>query len=240
MTEADPFATATDTYSIVVAGNMNPAIHHPAWYKTIEALSEKELQSTNAVIPEGSAPMAQSPSRATICTPAVSQFTAGRIRVTCISQNWTIATTDRDLWIRIRDVAISVFEALGHTPVSAYGLNFMFHRTTSVGNVAARLAQFIDNTPLAFPRDTEVSRSAKIGYTLARPDRSLNLSVEASARSANIIFISINAHHPIILRDTGLHQFDLGVLLRESADKDFEEAGNVLSRVMHSFEGSSD
>src|SRR5258708_30193597 len=98
----------------------------------------------------------------TICTPAISQFTADRMRVACIGQNWTIATTDRDLWTKVRDVAISVFEALGHTPVSAYGLNFMFHRTTTVGNVAARLARFIDDTPLAFPKDAQGARSAKI------------------------------------------------------------------------------
>src|SRR5712692_7798773 len=129
MAEVDPFATATDTYSIVVAGSMNPAIHHPAWYKAIGALSDEELQTTGAVVHVGSVPPAQFSAGAAICTPAISQFTAGRIRIACIvGQTWTIVTTDQNLWARIRDVAISVFEALGHTPVSAYGLNFTFHR----------------------------------------------------------------------------------------------------------------
>jgi hypothetical protein len=50
----DPFAAATETYPIVVAGVMNPAIHHPAWYKAMGALSDKELQSTGAIVHSGS------------------------------------------------------------------------------------------------------------------------------------------------------------------------------------------
>jgi hypothetical protein len=217
---------------------MNPAIHHPAWYMAIKALSENDLESTNAVTQGGSAPPIQPAPGATICTPAISQFTAGRIRITCVAQNWTIATPDRESWAKVRDVAISVFDALGHTPVAAFGINCTFQRTTTVGNVAARLAQFIDSTPLALLRGVEGSRSAKIVFTLSRPDRSLNVSVEPSARAANMVFVSTNAHHPIVLQDTGFQQFDLGVLLRESAELDFNEAEGILSRITHSLEES--
>jgi hypothetical protein len=95
MLEADPFATANDGYFIVVAGNMNPAIHHPGFYKLIGVLSDDELAGTGVVPGKSSAPEPAPPGAAggllrafsgantTICTPALAQFTAGKIRIAC-------------------------------------------------------------------------------------------------------------------------------------------------------------
>ena len=53
----------------------------------------------------------------------------------------------------------AVFEALADTPVSAYGLNFNFHRKTGAGNVGARLAQIVDATsPASSKRVRESDR----------------------------------------------------------------------------------
>ena len=175
----------------------------------------------------------------TICTPAFAQFTAGKLRITCIEQNWTISTYEQSLLPRIRDVASSVFEALAHTPVSAYGLNFNFHRKAGVGNVGARLAQVVDATSLGFLKEGQGERSAKIGYTLSERGRALNVSVEPSARGVDMIFVGINAHHPIVPSGPGLQQFDLTPLFRDSTDKDLRDARrSILSRVMRAFEGN--
>ena len=40
MPEQDPFLTANESISIVVAGVMNPSIHHPAWYKLVGILTD--------------------------------------------------------------------------------------------------------------------------------------------------------------------------------------------------------
>src|ERR1700723_932205 len=98
MPDSDPFASARDQYSIVVVGNMNPAIHHPGWYKAIGAMSDEEVELALAPLPGPSAPTSgaerqgqtvfrqlSGPMR-TVVTPALAQFTAGSIRVTCIEQ----------------------------------------------------------------------------------------------------------------------------------------------------------
>jgi hypothetical protein len=47
----------------------------------------------------------------------------------------------------------------------------------------------------------------------------LNVSVEPSIHGADMVFVGINAHHPIVGPD--FRQFDLGLLLRDSMNKDF-------------------
>jgi hypothetical protein len=246
MAEADPFATANDAYSIVVAGNMNPAIHHPAWYKLIKALSEEELASSGGLGARRQDTAETSPTEQErgvtvtiaavdpndpISTPGFARFTAGKIRIACIEQSWTIATFDQNLLVRIRDVASSVFEALGHTPVSAYGFNFAFHRKTGVADVGALLAQIIDATEFGFPKGVQGSRSARIGYTLSDGGRDLNVSVEKSARGAGMIFVGINTHHRIVRPGTGFGEFDLTPLLRDGVEKGLQDAQEVLSRL---------
>ena len=113
MAEVDPFASANSGYFIVIAGNMNPAIHHPAWYKMVGALSEDELVSTGALGENQQGERQTSvtnwvlspslPTNLTVCTAAFSQFTAGKIRIACLPQHWTITTINRNLFIRIRD-----------------------------------------------------------------------------------------------------------------------------------------
>src|ERR1700730_3850135 len=158
MPDTDPFWSSDNGYAIVVAGNMNPSIHHPAWYKLIGALSDEELGS--ALTGSTSPAPAETPasqegevfevaSGLTVTTPGLAQFTAGKMRIACVGQSWTITTYEQALLSRICDVASSVFEALTHTPVSAYGINFNFHRKTNVGDTGARLAQIVDATPLA-------------------------------------------------------------------------------------------
>ncbi len=247
MAEIDPFVSANTGYSIVIAGSMNPAIHHPAWYRLNKALSEEELASTGALGENrqgvGETSVAQwvlsqgSPTNATICTPAFSQFTAGKIRIACIQQSWTITTIDRSLFVRIREVASAVFDILTHTPISAYGLNFNFHRKTSEKDLGSRLAQIIDDTGIGILKGVSGSRSAKLGYTVSTESRALNVSVERSVRGADTIFVGINAHHPIVM-PPGVTQFDLTPLLRDSSDDDLRDAEEVLAWAIRTFGGN--
>jgi hypothetical protein len=158
------------------------------------------------------------------------------LRITCIERNWTISTYEQSLLGRLREVASLVFEALGHTPVSAYGLNFTFHRKTGVTNIGSRLAQIVDTTPLTFLKEAQGEHSAKITYTISGGNRDLNISVEPSVRGSDTVFIAINAHHPIVLLRPGFHQFDLTPLLRESMDRDFRDAQEILLSVTRTFE----
>ena len=239
MPNEDPFVGGTEGYSVVITGNMNPAIHHPIWYKDIGALTDAELAETGATRQtgmdsgspktNGSAAVAQ-----IICTDVLSQFTSGKIRIICLSQSYTISTFDRTLLPRIREMASLVFQVLTHTPVTAYGLNFNVHRETTVGNVGALLAQVIDSTRLELMRDSKAERKAKFAYTFSEQGRALSVSIEQSRHAPNMVFVGINAHHPITLPQ-GIRQFDLTPLLQESMRKDSLDAEQILSKIMDVF-----
>jgi len=67
-----------------------------------------------------------------------------------------------------------------------------------------------------------------IGYRISEERRDPNISIEPSVRRHDTVFVTINAHHPIILPEPGFHQFDLAQLLRESMGKDSVDARTVL------------
>jgi hypothetical protein len=241
--ETDPFASASDIFSITVAGAMNPAIHHPAWYRAIGALNDSELTLAGAAPdPAVQQTPGTSPSGAAlpICTPAFSQFTAGAIRVICINQSWTISTHEKILLVKIRDIATKVFSALGHTPVSAYGLNFSYHRKTRLQDVATRLAEFVEAMSLGFDRFQQTKRAARIAYTTSHAGRDLNISVERSVRGLDSVFVGINAHHPILLPAPPFQQFDLSPLFQDSLEPDMRDAQLCLSHILAAFGGGED
>lgn len=240
MPNEDPFVGGTEGYSLVITGNMNPAIHHPIWYKDIGALTDAELAETGAIPPktamdsgsakpQGSAAVAQ-----IICTGVLSQFTSGKIRIICLPQTYTISTIDRGLLPRMREVASLVFQVLTHTPVTAYGFNFNVHCKTSVGSVGALLAQVIDSTQFELMRNSKAERIAKFAYTFSDQGRALSISVEQSRYAPNMVFVGVNAHHPIKLPE-GIRQFDLTPLLQESMRKDSLDFEQILSKIMDIF-----
>jgi hypothetical protein len=249
MPDTDPFASAGGQYSIVVAGNMNPAIHHPGWYKAIRAMSDDELApalgplQSPPVQPTGSERQGQGVFRAlsgsalTVVTPALAQFTVGPISITCLEQTWTIATINADLVSRICEIACAVFESLSHTPVSAYGFNLNAHRRTTTQNVGLGLAELLDATPVGLIRSIDSQRTAKIAYTnIDETGRRLTVSMEQSATSADAVFVAINAHHPItVTPEEGFRQFDLTPLLRSSSDRDRRDADELLTKVVSIF-----
>jgi hypothetical protein len=243
MPETDPFATANEAYSIAVAGAMNPAIHHPTWYKIIGALSESEVAEAMAQkappLPGPGQGYATITSAVTMFMPGFAQFTAGKVRITCVEQSWTIWTHDRALLSRCCEIASSVFEALEHTPVTAYGLNFIYHRQTAIGAVAVRLAEILDASQLGLQlKQVAGTRSAKVGYTFSEKGRALNVNVEQSTRGADTLFVSINAHHPIVAEEVGGGLFDLGALLRGSIRRDSSDAEETISKIMQLFTGN--
>jgi hypothetical protein len=248
MAEADPFVTGNDGYSIVVVGNMNPAIHHPAWYKLIGALDDNELalssvasgalESVALTDASGSTNIGAMQIRAgaTIVTPQLAHFRAGKISIACTLQNLTISTYERGSLPRVLEIASLVFETLGHTPVVSYGFIFRFHRQSSIKNVGERLAELVNLSGLDFLGGGPGKHSAKMSYSLTDDSRSLSVSVEPSVRGSNTVFVGINANHPIIVRGE-LEQFDLTPRLREGIEQASTEADELLSKIIVAVEG---
>ena len=193
---------------------MNPSIHHPRWYEMTKIFEEAEVSEAE----KGTL----------ICSPAISRFSTGRFNITCQVERWDVEATDPSLFSKGIEIASKTFEKLEHTPITAYGLNFAYHRGTAVSDVARFLASRLEGARLGFARlETETS-SATIVYRRSKDEHVMTVTVEASLRDARSVFVSINCHHPI--REKGY--FDLSRYLRESASLDQPAAEAQLSAIL--------
>jgi hypothetical protein len=132
-----------ELFSIVVLGSMNPAIHHPLWYRMLELLSadEEQLAMSGPDLQVG---------------PAYSQFTAGKISVTCLQPRWAVQTTDEALFDRLVHIANKTMDTLTHTPVTHVGINFDFCRPSGVKDAAAIIGARAREARLGFAGSGEV------------------------------------------------------------------------------------
>lgn len=168
-------------FSIVVLGNMNPAIHQPYWYKDVGILTEEETKSAIEL--------------PVFCLPHFAHFKLPPIEITCQVVNWQITVSSDAAIDRAVNIASRTFDRLYDTPVSAFGLNFMFQVDVGIENIASYLASSLASTRLGLPPN---GKSAQLTYSIAGENVRYNLNMAPSDINPNMLQVSINAHHDII------------------------------------------
>jgi hypothetical protein len=172
-------ATPAELYSIVIVGNMNPRIHHPAWYEAVRILSPEEARAALLLA----------------CTPMFSQFQLPGSTILCMQERWEVQTQDAEKLERMLDIAGRTFDTLKHTPIAAFGLNFHFVRPTGLPDVGRRLAELVNGLPLG--RKATVSDSSLIVTTTTLPDRVLQETVHGAPEEAGYVRVGYNVQHAI-------------------------------------------
>ena len=206
---------------------MNPAIHHPRWYLATKLLTESEVHAAEASVPANVQTGEVGPA-ALVCSSVVSQFTVGTLRIACLQGNWSITTVERSSFDRA-DISGAVFEALPHTPISAYGLNFAFHRETRLPVVGDYLARLMESLPLGLVcRSGRRRSSVSFRYHTKDESNETVAVIEPSVRGAHKLFVGVNITHQIKAR--GL--FDLRPMLNQSFESDTQEAEVLLNGVL--------
>lgn len=224
---ADDFATSHDSYSIAVAGNMNPAIHHPAWYNANGLISSEEAETAqNRDGPRDSITGNFGPDDV-VCMPVYAQFTAPPFRVVCTPDSWTISTFDAAAVERICEICSKVFEILPHTPVGSFSINFSHHRSTELTDVGQKLANLLRPVLLgvAVPR---TRAAASLHYTFYTDNDQLNLTVEASVRAPSMVYVGMSFLHQI--RAQGF--FELRPLLERGLEDARTRAKSTLENIV--------
>src|SRR5687767_5676759 len=127
---------SSESFSLVVAGAMNPSIHHPMWYRIIGLLNEEEADQATQ-------------SKNTFCTPPISQVELKDFKIICQERRWEAQTRSESMIARLRALAWTVFDdILKHTPVSALGFNCGFVRETNCSDVGIVIAEAIASAHL--------------------------------------------------------------------------------------------
>ncbi len=215
---ADMAKIPRDFYSIVVAGAMNPALHHPGWYKSQNFIDQQEQDSAVTALP-------------LVTTPQFSNFVAPEFTIVCLPDRWEIQTVKSQAMDRILSVACAVFEALQHTPVGAYGFNFITNREVGVPKPGQSLAEALARLPFGFSatEDTE----GEISFTTKGEKQRITLAVSKSLLGDSLALIRFNAHHEITApKDT---IFDLTPMLRRDFGPDFQRAQAYFHSVASGF-----
>jgi hypothetical protein len=195
------------SYSVVVAGNMNPSIHHPSWYRSCDLLSEGDEAFSLK-------------SRKVLLLADFSTFTTPSLHVECTLERWSATakpSTDRKV---VLELAKGTFDHLSETPVTAFGLNLVATCELPAER-ASIIADRFRRGPFAPPLgDIEgVFEQLTMAYSLPRlnlsgdewVDRTMRANAALTAKPSPAIQVSMNAHHQI--RMTRASRFDFGPML---------------------------
>jgi len=100
-----------DGAQIVMLGNFNPGIFQPKWFASHALIRDEEAEHAEGLV----------------FSPQVAAFTAGWLKVQVTTERFEVASEDPAHAHPLRDVVVSVFELLEHTPVTTMGLNRWAH-----------------------------------------------------------------------------------------------------------------
>lgn len=215
-----------DSYLIVVVGAMNAAIHHPSWYSHPEVGILRPDEAEIAV--KGSA---------ILCTAQLAQFEFGSLKITCDPIRWQIYTESGEAVARAIEVAEKTFRILQHTPVTAFGFNFLHHRQTRLPKVNKTLSRLVRGLPIGIVSDPNESAAAKLNYQHAPGGgKVITVQIEPSVNGDEWIYVAINIEYKPFPPGDGSFRFfnlDLNDLFapdREHADRQLQ---GIVDAVNH-------
>lgn len=93
--------------SIVLVGNFNPKIFHPQWFARHEVVPEVDLEGADVEI----------------IHPEIAKFTFPWVSIEVLQNRFIARTKDVAHYSPLRDLVISTFSLLAHSPVRQLGMN---------------------------------------------------------------------------------------------------------------------
>jgi hypothetical protein len=217
MAERPTVPANAQLYSIVVAGSMNPRIHHPSWYRMVGIITEQEADA--ATKDDG-----------TFCAPAGARFSVQEnFEIICQLDRWSVLTDREDQTERILEIASKTFKILAHTPVHAVGINSNFIRQTSVSDVGLMLGKAVGS--LGFDLHGEGQESAEVTMRWTVKGRQLNVAVAPIAGIPSHVEVRVNAHYHEFGELLGEH-FDLDVVFRQHFEDDIQTARQLTEKIL--------
>lgn len=168
-----------DGLSIVIRGNLNPAIFSPAWLFYQKLIGKEEFDNVEVEL----------------ITSQIALFTPSWFSIQVTPDRLALTTVEPDEFERLRDLAVGILNLLPHTPIGALGINRDVHiKLESEADwhlVGDSLLPKEHWTMLALPGMRTISVEG------VRPDLFAGrvvVQVEPSVRIENGIYMSHNDH----------------------------------------------
>ena len=174
-----PLLTNMEGWQLSIGGAMNPAIHHPGWYKLVGIITDEQMKAAMAGRPTSG--------------PLSSSFAFEELQITCHPTGWAIASAKVDDLERPVKIAAELFDKhLPHTPINNYGFIFSFHAAVRLaGGVGVGLARLMKNANLGL--DPPLGSFTRFMHTSPQ----LTVLVEPSQRDPGRIYVYYQTNYVI-------------------------------------------
>jgi hypothetical protein len=100
---------------VVAVGSFNPAIFHPEWFLRHKLIAEEDAKEATVKL------MSNDVSEVQLCG----------LRLVCVSDRFSLGTSNISQAARLQDLLLNIFALLPHIPVTACGINPWAHYTIS-------------------------------------------------------------------------------------------------------------
>lgn len=97
--------------TIVIVGQFNPAIFHPAWFSAQNLISSREANAATVDLVHAEA----------------SSFQTDWMQIQVLRDRFLVKTSQEPYYEVLRDLVVGTFGLLNHTPVKMMGINRDFH-----------------------------------------------------------------------------------------------------------------
>ena len=218
--------------SIVLLGQFNPAIFHPAWLRAKGI--EPDISGENAQV--------------NIIHPTVANFVVNG-RGYSIEQGRFHIGTQSGPWVMIADITRMIFgEYLVHTPIHIFGVNRGVHFRLPSPEARVKLGRLL--APIEpwgeFGKQLESADASRLVGGLQRLTmRSHASSIESASISTNVtiepsveisdasgVYMEVNAHHEMIDLPAGYGANHAIELLSTRFESLIEEADKIIDSIM--------
>lgn len=217
--------------SIVCVGSFNPAIFSPDWCVSVGLLGEADAEAAKS-------------NENFVVSRQATLFNTDWFAIQAL-ENQLVLTSAGALSPAFKDLAQGLLTTLPHVPVSAVGLNFMAHfRMMSIADfhkVGDALApkQFWRSLfdPAKYrPGMQHLAMRFQNPDESARTQDELRITVEASAKIANGIYMMFNDHHEAFAKETSATKSTAeraAEIVSTEWEKDWEEANRVFASLLN-------
>jgi hypothetical protein len=200
--------------AVVLLGNFNPALVHPAWLARHKLVRDSEADAADV----------------NLVRPELSVFSVGPFRVEAQPERFTVMVDDLGNLGPLQDLVSSVFTILGQTPITKFGLNrhmhFRMESADSWHKVGHTLAP---KKAWDGVLDGAGTRSLTVwGKWPTTQANQVQVVVEPSQRVVNGVYVSVAAQFDLSGSDTSV----VIEAMRSNWDECFDRARKVAEVVV--------
>ena len=173
-----------ESYMVVVAGAMKPAIHHPQWYRKINAIDDDELAAALKNPVGGTTPIASQ-----------LQFGSPVLTVACHPSQWWIMSSDASSWERMLRTTSLVFAKENDPTLTSYVFVSQRHIDTEASDLKSLLATCLMNLHLGFP--VGKSSGSNVSLAIVEEDHTIASSIQTSVLGDRTVFGFYNHQYQV-------------------------------------------